>query len=117
IITNPYYNVVVVSTYADKLSLADIIALDRINTIIRDLATDYNLRAILLTAIPSQVARGLHDEMDLLLETFYVDAVPLKSMVRSNPGVLLLKNGTVIKKWSKITFPSKEELEEDYLGK
>src|SRR5690606_26509541 len=117
IITNPYYNFVVVSTYADKLSLADIIALDRINTTIRDLATDYNLRAILLTASPSQVARGLHDEMDLVLETFYVDAVPLKSMVRSNPGVLLLQNGTVIKKWSKITFPSKEELEEDYLGK
>lgn len=116
IITNPYYNFVVVSTYVDKLSLADIIALDRINTTIRDLATDYNLRAILLTASPSEVARGLHEEMDLVLETFYVDAVPLKSMVRSNPGVLLLQNGTVIKKWSKITFPSKEELEEDYLG-
>src|SRR5690606_18152290 len=36
IITNPYYNFVVVSTYVDKLSLTDIIALDRINTTIRD---------------------------------------------------------------------------------
>src|SRR5690606_31046516 len=117
IITNPYYNFIVVSTYVDKLSLADIIALDRINTTIRDLASDYPLRAILLTASPSQVAGSLHEEMDLVLETFYVDAVPLKSMVRSNPGVLLLQNGTVIKKWSKITFPTKEELEEDYLGK
>ncbi|PRD45437.1 BT_3928 family protein [Sphingobacterium haloxyli] len=117
IITNPYYNFVVVSTYVDKLSLADIIALDRINTTIRDLATDYNLRALLLTTSSSEVARGLQDEMDLVLETFYADAVPLKSMVRSNPGVLLLQNGTVIKKWSKITFPSKRELEEDYLAK
>lgn len=117
IITNPYYNFVVVSTYVDKLSLADIIALDRINTTIRDLATDYNLRALLLTSSSPGVARGLQDEMDLVLETFYADAVPLKSMVRSNPGVLLLQNGTVIKKWSKITFPAKEELEEDYLAK
>ncbi len=117
IITNPYYNFVVVSTYVDKLSLADIIALDRINTTIRDLASDYNLRALLLTSSSSEVARSLQDEMDLVLETFYADAVPLKSMVRSNPGVLLLQNGTVIKKWSKITFPSKEELEEDYLSK
>lgn len=117
IITNPYYNFVVVSTYVDKLSLADIIALDRINTTIRDLASDYPLRAILLTSSSSEVARGLQDEMDLVLETLYADNVPLKSMVRSNPGVLLLQNGTVIKKWSKITFPSKEELEEDYLAK
>src|SRR5690606_33997423 len=117
IITNPYYNFVVVSTYIDKLSLTYIIALDRINTAIRDLATAYNLRALLLTASPPQVVRDLHDEIDLVLETFYVDAVPLKSMVRSNPGVLLLRNGTVIKKWSKITFPSKEDLADNFLGK
>src|SRR5690606_17993512 len=117
IITNPYYNCVVVSTYVHKLSLPDIIELDRTNTTIRDLATDYNLRALLLTSSSSGVARGLQDEMDLVLETFYADNVPLKSMVRSNPGVLLLQNGTVIKKWSKVTFPSKEELEENYLAK
>lgn len=112
LVTNPYYNFIVVSVYAEKLTLGDIIALDRINTTIGDLATDYNLRALLLTSSAPEVARGLQTEMDLVLETFYADAVPLKSMVRSNPGVLLLQNGTVIKKWSKITFPSKEELEE-----
>lgn len=117
IITNPYYNFVVVSTYINKMSLADIIALDRINTTIRDLATDYPLRAVLLTSSSSPVTRSLQDEMDLVLETFYADAVPLKSMVRSNPGVLLLQNGTVVKKWSKLTFPSKEELEEEYIAK
>ncbi|WP_437921706.1 BT_3928 family protein [Sphingobacterium sp. LRF_L2] len=117
IITNPYYNFVVVSTYVDKMSTADIIALDRINSTIRDLSADYNLRAVLLTASSSQTAVGLNEEMDLVLETFYADAIPLKSMVRSNPGVLLLQNGVVIKKWSKITFPSKEELEEEYLAK
>ncbi|KGE13640.1 BT_3928 family protein [Sphingobacterium deserti] len=117
IITNPYYNFIVVSTYADKLSTADIIALDRINTTIRDLSTDFNIRAVLLTASSAQVANSLNEEMDLMLEMFYADAVPLKSMVRSNPGVLLLQNGVVIKKWSKITFPSKEELEKQYLAK
>jgi len=117
IITNPYHNFVVVSTYADKLSLADIIALDRINTTIRDIAADYPIRAVLLTASSAETAWTLQGEMDLVLETFYADAVPLKSMVRSNPGVLLLRNGTVIKKWSKLTFPSKEELEAEYLTK
>ncbi len=116
IISNPYYNFIVVSTYVDKLSLTDIIALDRINTTIRDLSADNNLRAVLLTASSAQVANGLNDEMDLVLETFYADAVPLKSMVRSNPGVLLLQNGVVVKKWSKLNFPSKAEIEK-YLVK
>lgn len=117
IIENPYYNFIVVSTYIDKLSTADVIALDRINSTIRDLSSDYNLRAVLLTASSSDTAQKLNSEMDLVLETFYADAVPLKSMVRSNPGVLLLQNGVVIKKWSKLTFPSKEELEKTYLQK
>lgn len=117
IITNPYYNFIVVSTYADKLNTADMIALDRINSTIRDLATDYNLRAILLTASSAQVANRLDDEMDLVLETFYADAVPLKSMVRSNPGVVLMRNGVVEKKWSKLTLPSKEELEKAFFNK
>ena len=117
IMENPYYNFVVVSTYIDKLSTADVIALDRINSTIRDLSSDYNLRAVLLTASSSDTAQKLNTEMDLVLETFYADAVPLKSMVRSNPGVLLLQNGVVIKKWSKLTFPSKEELEKTYLQK
>lgn len=117
IITNPYYNFVVVSTYIDQLSTADVIALDRINSTIRDLSSDYNLRAVLLTASSSDIAVKLNTEMDLVLETFYADAVPLKSMVRSNPGVLLLQNGVVVNKWSKLTFPSKAELEKLYFQK
>lgn len=113
IITSPFYNFIVVSTYIDKLSTADVIALDRINTIIRDLSTQENLRAVLLTASSSDVASKLNTDMDLVLETFYADAVPLKSMVRSNPGVLLMQNGVVLKKWSKLNFPSKEELEKN----
>jgi hypothetical protein len=55
--------------------------------------------------------------MELVLETFSVDAVPLKSMVRANPGVMLMLNGNVVKKWSPHNFPSKHELITKYLDK
>lgn len=114
IINNPYYNFVVTSVDVTKLSPADFIALDKINSTIRDLSAEYNIRAILLTASSSDNVNYLNDQLDLVLESFYADAVPLKSMVRSNPGVMLLQNGTIIKKWSKHAFPSKEKLIEAY---
>ena len=117
IINNPYYNFIVTSTNVSKMSPIDLKALDKINNTIRDLSEDYNIRAILATASSNDEVNYLNDQMDLVLETFYVDAVPLKSMVRSNPGVMLMLNGTVIKKWSSINFPSKEEIIKNYLDK
>ncbi|TJZ51528.1 DoxX family membrane protein [Sphingobacterium olei] len=114
IITNPYYNFVVVSTDVTKLSPTDFLALDKLNETIRNLSKDYNIRATLLTSSSSSDANYLNDQLDLVLEIFYADAVPLKSMVRSNPGVLLLQNGVVINKWSKQSFPNKENLEKTY---
>ena len=117
VINNPYYNFIVTSTNVSKMSPIDLKALEKINNTIRELSEDYNIRAILATASSSDEVNYLNDQMDLVLETFYVDAVPLKSMVRSNPGVMLMLNGTVIKKWSSINFPSKEELIKNYLDK
>ncbi len=117
VIQNPYYNFIIVSTDLKKMSPFDLAALDRINSTIRDLSEDYNIRAILATASSSDEVNYLNDQMDLVLETFYVDAVPLKSMVRANPGVMLMLNGTVVKKWSQYNFPSKHELITKYLDK
>ncbi|MCY1554439.1 hypothetical protein D9M68_910130 [compost metagenome] len=56
------------------------------------------------------------DKMKLLMEVFYADAVPLKSMVRANPGVLLLKNGVIIDKWHYHSLPSFDELSAKYFN-
>ncbi len=117
VISNPYYNFIVVSKDLTQLTPFDFKALDKINTTIRELSEDYNIRAILATASSAEDVNYLNDQMDLVLETFYVDAVPLKSMVRSNPGVMLMLNGVVIKKWSPYNFPSKEELVKNYFDK
>lgn len=114
LIENPYFNLVVVAwdlNHTDKKALA------KINETISEAALAYHMRVVLLTAAPSRVAEELSDELQLLTEIFYADAVPLKSMVRSNPGVLLLQNGVILDKWHYNTFPKFEDLDKQYFDK
>lgn len=49
---------------------------------------------------------------------FYTaDETPLKTMMRSNPGVILLKNGKVIDMWHHLYIPKFEELQQKYFSK
>jgi hypothetical protein len=111
LLSNPYYNLIIV---AYDLRAADADALGRLNALAINLAKDYNKRTILVTSNSAQFADGYSKEHGLAIETFYADEVPLKSMVRANPGVLLLKNGVVINKWHYHSVPNYEELQKQY---
>ena len=114
LIENPYYNLVVVAWNLDQTNLD---ALHRINELVTEVTEAYNVRAVLLTASGTQQAEQISRELRLLTEIFYADAVPLKSMVRANPGVLLLRNGTVIDKWHYNTLPDFNTLDNLYFEK
>ena len=111
LIENPYYNLVVVAWNLDKTNTE---ALQRINELVTDVTRAYNIRAVLLTASGTQQAEQISSELRLLTEVFYADAVPLKSMVRANPGLMLLRNGTVIDKWHYNRLPDFKTLDDLY---
>ncbi|MEM6726802.1 MAG: hypothetical protein AAF598_22380, partial [Bacteroidota bacterium] len=43
------------------------------------------------------------------------DDILLKTIVRSNPGVILLKDGQVIKKWHHSKLPAFEKIQAQYM--
>lgn len=111
IIENPDYNFVIV---AYDLNKANHHAIQKLNELTGKMTEEFQTRTVILTSSSYAHAKKLSNELDLSLEFFYADAIPLKSMVRTNPGLLLMKNGTVIDKWSYHLMPSFERLNNKY---
>ena len=59
---------------------------------------------------PPLRAHPIRHEKNLAMPFYIVDYVVTKSMLRSNGGAILLKDGTVVKKWSAAGLPSPEAL-------
>ena len=109
--SNPFNNLIIV---AYDLSHTDADALERLNAIAINLSQNYNTRTVMLTSNSAQSAGAFAKLHHLAFEIFYADEVPLKTMVRANPGVLLLKNGTVLGKWHYHSVPNYETLVKTY---
>lgn len=114
IFDNPYYNLLVVAYNLDDTNLQ---YLGNINALAINALEQYHVKTVLLTASSAKDAQHLIKKMNLQMDVFYADAVPLKSMVRSNPGVILMKNGIIIQKWSGIFSPNFYTLHSNYLNK
>jgi hypothetical protein len=99
------------------LKNADHYALKRINEVNKTLAQQFRVPTIILTASSIAESYELNRVLFLDFPFFFADAIPLKSMVRANPGILLLKNGVVINKWHFRRFPSAESLRTTYFKK
>lgn len=111
IFENPYYNLVVVAwdlPNTNKKAIGDI------NAIAINAAEKFNIRTSFLTSSSAQDGQVFAKKMNLISDVFYADAVPLKSMIRSNPGLILLKNGVVIDKWPSSALPDYQTLAEKY---
>jgi uncharacterized membrane protein YphA (DoxX/SURF4 family) len=59
----------------------------------------------LLTASGPEVLGKYFQAFDMRYPIFFADGIELKAMIRSNPGLLLLKDGVVLEKWHYNDFP------------
>jgi len=114
LLSSPYYQLYIV---AYNLKATNKKAINRINALAVNLTQNYNVRTIFLTSNSPIDAAAFAKEHRLISEIFYTDGVPLKSMVRANPGLILIKNGTVINKWHYYNMPKYDTLVKEYLAK
>jgi uncharacterized membrane protein YphA (DoxX/SURF4 family) len=72
-----------------------------------------SVEIVIITSSDEVTTETFRHEYQLGVPCYFADAVILKTMIRTNPGLILLKNGTVRQKWSYLQIPNIKEMEEN----
>jgi uncharacterized membrane protein YphA (DoxX/SURF4 family) len=111
-INNPGYQFLVVSY---DLGSASEKGFKKINRLSKDISGNGHSLVVLTGSIEDEIL-SFRQGMDPGLEFYNADDVELKMMIRSNPGLILLKDGVVMEKWHWRDLPDYEELKEEFPG-
>ena len=94
---------------SSNLSMADDSNFGTIDQIY-EYAEDHGYRFICLTASTEKEIAKWQNITGAEYPFYTTDATTLKTMIRSNPGLMLLHNGTIIQKWSHNELPAEDLL-------
>ncbi len=84
-------------------------SLKAISSLIQELKGS-QITPMILTATTANVFEEYRHEYQLAAPYYFTDQTVLKTMVRTDPGVLLLNNGTVTGKWPAASIPTAERI-------
>lgn len=117
VLTDPGYTFLLV---AHRIEYADDSNIDLINEIY-DYSVEHGYGFYALTSSPEVEIEQWKDKTGAEYPFCLVDDITLKTMIRSNPGLILIKNGTILNKWSDEALPDEygltDRLENIELGK
>lgn len=106
ILNDTTYTFLMIMPSIEKASDTNI---DRINDLY-DYCLDNGYKFYCLTASQSKMIKFWKEYMGAEYQFCLTDETTLKTIVRSNPGMMLLKNGIIINKWHHKQLPTDEQL-------
>lgn len=101
---------------AYDLSKTNTSNLDKINTL-ANWATDNSMSFIGMTSSSFDESDAFKSQNNIPFEFFLCDEITLKTIIRSNPGLIVVKGGTIVGKWHYHDIPSPEEFSKNFLNK
>ena len=111
LISDPNYEIWVVSFDITKANRSH---QKKINELAEKAEND-GMKVLGLTASGSDVVSGFKEKYHINYPFYTGDEVLLKTIIRSNPGLVLVKNGTIVAKWHHNDIPNFSEIEQKYL--
>lgn len=106
VLNDTNYTFLLISPRLDKADDSNFGQIDQIY----EYAKDYGYRFLCLTASTEKDIAKWQDMTGAEYPFYTTDATALKTMIRSNPGLILLHRGTIIQKWSHNNLPGEEQL-------
>ena len=94
---------------AQNLAKTNRDAFQKINKL-AEFARENKMQFIGMTATGRDEIKGFSEQTGTNFEFFNCDEITLKTIVRSNPGLLLIKEGTILNKWHFNDIPEPEEI-------
>lgn len=88
----------------------------KINGIYEDAVRDSN-KFICLTSVSEDEITAFKEANNIKYEFYLTDPITLKTIVRANPGLVLLQKGTILAKWHSNDIPSYQEIKQKYMAK
>lgn len=100
------YTFLLVSPWLEK---ADDSAMDQINAVY-DFTQEFGYRFWCVTASTEKEMKRWQDLTGAEYGFAMMDGITLKTMIRSNPGLILIRDGIIVNKWSDNNLPSEDQL-------
>jgi len=116
VINDPGYSFLLISPHLENADDTNFGEIDQIN----EYASSHGYKFICLTASGINAIDRWKEITGAEYAFYNTDEITLKTIIRSNPGLILLKSGTIIRKWSHNKLPILSEetlpLEQSELG-
>ncbi len=90
--------------------------IDKINKLAEYCKESGKCNFICLTASVESVIQNFKDKTGAPYMFYATDEITLKTIVRANPGIVLIKKGTILDKWHHRNIPTIESMETMYLN-
>jgi len=91
------------------LSITNKNSFQKLNRVV-NLSNEKGYKFYTLTSTPPKDIQAFIKETSFAGSFFQTDAITLKTIIRSNPGLLMLKKGIIVGKWHYSQIPENEEL-------
>ncbi len=85
-------------------------SIEEINRLVKSLTLQ--IKPIILTASGEKIFEDFRHEYQLAIPYYFADATVLKTIIRSNPGIILIQDGVVRGKWHYNDVPDVGKVEE-----
>ncbi len=107
ILNNSNYTFILVSQSIHKIKTQTLLKIQKLH----EFAKENHYSFIALTASENSECEEFKKQHQVDFEFYNVDEVQIKTMIRSNPGLLLMRNGTILHKWHFNDFPLAQNLQ------